>query len=159
MRRRAGTPGEQLGRHATRPPFPQRYAHSSQALKNSGGRSCPGCGRRRARAEADPGWAAARVPWAACLQKAGLEPHTDGWRSKQAQDMIMSENDVPTQGTQELSRIAYIEAKCNVESGLTQNLGNLEAGYQQPLIDANQAALNKVKEQAQQRLATAKAYI
>jgi len=113
----------------------------------------------RSRAEADPGWAAARVPWAACLQKAGLEPHTDGWRSKQAQDMIMSENDVPTQGTQELSRIAYIEAKCNVESGLTQNLGNLEAGYQQPLIDANQAALNKVKEQAQQRLATAKAYI
>src|SRR6218665_273788 len=112
----------------------------------------------RARAEADPGWAAARVPWAACLQKAGLEPHTDGWRSKQAQDMIMSENenDAPTQ---ELSRIAYIEAKCNVESGLTQNLGNLEAGYQQPLIDANQAALNKVKEQAQQRLATAKAYI
>src|SRR6218665_757151 len=50
MRRRAGMPGEQLGRRATEPPFPQRYAHSSQALKNSGGRSCPGCGRRRARA-------------------------------------------------------------------------------------------------------------
>ncbi|MDQ1546342.1 MAG: hypothetical protein QOH69_1246 [Actinomycetota bacterium] len=113
-------------------------------------------------ASVDPGWQRARAKWWTCLRAAGLDPQTgaDDWSSKQAQQLL---TDVDSTGhlsdPENAIRVAFKEATCNDQTGLSQTLGNLEAAYQQPLIDQNQAALNKVKALKQQRLQTATEYI
>ncbi|MEJ1229384.1 MAG: hypothetical protein WDM88_00255 [Galbitalea sp.] len=113
-------------------------------------------------ASADPLWQKAREKWWTCLRAAGLDPQTgaDDWSSKQAQQLL---GDVDSSGhVRDLEneiRVAYTEARCNDQTGLSQTLGNLEAAYQQPLIDQNQAALNVVKALKQKRLRTATEYI
>lgn len=113
-------------------------------------------------ASSDPAWQSARELWWGCLRKAGLDPRTGAgeWNTRQAYDLLMT---VGGQGqpanSEELIRVAYAEAKCNDETGMAQTLGNLEAAYQPPLIDRNQAALNSEKQRKQDRLATARKYV
>lgn len=102
-------------------------------------------------ASADPGWQAARERWWSCLRKEGLEPKTGAtdWGTK-----ISSGAD-----SEEGFRAALVQAKCNNETRLTQTLADLEASYQQPMIEKNQAALNEWKQDKQTRLEAARDYI
>jgi len=102
-------------------------------------------------ASADPAWQAARELWWACLRDEGLEPLTGAseWGAAPSAD---PESEFAL-------RAALIEVRCNNEIQLTQILGDLEASYQQPLIDKNQAALNEWKQDKQDRLDAARDYI
>ena len=87
-----------------------------------------------------------RKRWWKCLEENGLEAEKNGesWISKQGRAILESSMD--SQISEDAIRVAVIEATCNVQSELTQTLANLEANYQTPLIEKNQAALNKEKE-------------
>lgn len=108
-------------------------------------------------AEGDERWQQARRPWEKCLIAAGLAPEEGrGYNSKQSRALL---DTGAAENTEEGIRLASIEARCNTETRMTQKLADLEAAYQQPLIDANQAALNKVKERKQELLSAARDYI
>lgn len=111
-------------------------------------------------ASADPAWQAARESWWQCLRDAGLEPRTGSsdWSSRQADDLVAAVDGADGDKEEEI-RVAYTEAHCNNETGLTQTLGDLEASYQAPLIAANQAALNDLKTENQERLTAVRDYI
>ncbi|ROS28602.1 hypothetical protein EDF22_0327 [Rathayibacter sp. PhB127] len=109
------------------------------------------------KARKDERWQRAREPWEQCLTEAGLTPESgEHYGSKQSNALPETDG---RGGIEEGIRLASIEARCNTESRLTQTLADLEAAYQQPLIDANQAALNEEKERKQQLLEAARAYI
>ncbi|ROS28601.1 hypothetical protein EDF22_0326 [Rathayibacter sp. PhB127] len=109
------------------------------------------------RAQKDERWQRAREPWEQCLKEAGLTPESgEHYMSKQSNALPESYGG---SSSEEGIRLASIEARCNTESRLTQTLADLEAAYQQPLIDANQAALNEEKERKQQLLVAAREYI
>lgn len=112
-------------------------------------------------ASADPAWQAARESWWQCLRDAGLDPRTGSgeWSSRQANDLAAASADGVSGDKEEEIRVAYLEARCNNETGLAQTLGDLEASYQAPLIAANQAALNDLKTKNQERLAAIRDYI
>ncbi len=111
-------------------------------------------------ASADPKWQVAREAWWVCLKDAGLEPLTgpNDWGT-----VGVEPDSIGTDGkavwSEESIQQAFLEARCNNETGLTQKLGNLEASYQAALIVKNQAALNEWKELKQSRLQAASAYI
>lgn len=111
-------------------------------------------------ASADPAWQDARESWWQCLRDAGLEPRTGAneWSSRQGNDLAAATDSASTNKEEEI-RVAYTEARCNNETGLTQTLGDLEASYQAPLVAANQAALNDLKTKNQERLAALRDYI
>ena len=56
-------------------------------------------------------------------------------------------------------RLATIEAECNQKVGMAQRLGDIEASYQGPLIEKNQAKLNQLKEDKEKRVAKAREII
>ena len=56
-------------------------------------------------------------------------------------------------------RLATIEAECNQKVGMAQRLGDIEASYQGPLIEKNQAKLNQLKEEKEKRVAKAREII
>lgn len=111
-------------------------------------------------ASADAAWQAAREKWWDCLRAAGLEPLTGAtdWGTTQDVPASVSPEGKP-QWTEETIRAAFAQAQCNNQTGLAQTIGDLEASYQAPLIDKNQAALNEWKEDKQQRLSAAADYI
>src|SRR6218665_222050 len=108
-------------------------------------------------ARKDGQWREARELWGKCLAEAGLTAEEgENYASKQSSALV----DAGKAGnTEEGIRLASIEARCNTKTRLTQRLADLEAAYQQPLIDANQAALNKEKERKQEFLLAARDYI
>jgi hypothetical protein len=111
----------------------------------------------RTKARKDERWDRAREPWEQCLKDAGLTPQTgEDYLTEQSYALLGNEG---AGSSEEGIRLASIEARCNTESRLTQTLADLEAAYQQPLIDANQAALNREKARKQQLLEVAREYI
>lgn len=114
-------------------------------------------------ASKDPAWADAREEWWACLRSRGLEPRTgeQDWSSKQALDLAIrsSSNDSASTTNEEGIRIATLEADCNAETRMAQRLGDIQAGYQLPLIAKNQAALNEAKVASARIVAAAKQFI
>ncbi|MFK0074778.1 hypothetical protein [Arthrobacter woluwensis] len=110
-----------------------------------------------------PEWRKAREDWRACLRKQGLTPRTEdrAWSSQQANDLLgrIDANHPSASDKEEEIRIATTEAQCNQDTRLTQRLGDLEAGYQAPLIAKNQAALNEEKTRNQGYVAAAKKYL
>ena len=113
-------------------------------------------------ASADPLWQKAREKWWSCLRAAGLDPQTGAneWSSRQAQQILTNvDSSGHVRDPENEIRVAFEEAQCNDQTQLSQTLGNLEAAYQQPLIDQNQAALNVAKALKQKRLRTAAEYI
>lgn len=115
-------------------------------------------------AEKDPQWKAHRDEWWQCLKNAGLvaPPEEDAWSSQQARDLTRGmadpENPSPAEKEEEI-RIAVKEATCNEETALTQKLGDIEAGYQVPLIKAKQAVLNEQKSKNLEYVAKAEKYL
>lgn len=110
-----------------------------------------------ASAQGDSRWREARVPWVDCLAEVGLAAE-DGERyiSKQSRALLESGD---AENGEEAIRLATLEARCNNETRLTQTLADIEASYQQPLIDANEAALSAEKDRKQQLLEAARNYV
>lgn len=111
-------------------------------------------------ASADPKWQKAREKWWNCLRKAGLDPQTGAADWGTEQDVPTSVgSDGQVEWGEEAIQVAFTQAECNNSTGLTQALADLEASYQVPLIEKNQSALNRWKEDKQTRLAAATDYI
>lgn len=108
-----------------------------------------------------PIWQAAREKWRVCLRSAGYTPLTGStsWGAQEEETLPRDPQTGRYVDKQAEIKIAYAEANCNVQTGLTQTLANLEASYQQPLVDKNQAALNKVLDSKEARLKQVQDYI
>ena len=80
-----------------------------------------------------------RSDWWDCQREKGLTPRTgDGeWTSKETANLNADDPKV----LEEVIRLATIEAQCSEKVRLAQRLGDLEASYQGPLIEKNQALL------------------
>lgn len=109
------------------------------------------------RAQGDPEWKKARSDWWDCQRQEGLTPRTgDGeWTSKETANLNADDPKV----LEEVIRLATIEAQCSEKVRLAQRLGDLEASYQGPLIEKNQAKLNQLKEEKEKRVARAREII
>lgn len=107
-------------------------------------------------AQEDEAWQKAKETWGACLKTKGLAPSPgeNDWVSVESKSFLDQED----LQSDEVVRLAVIEAKCNDETRLTQKLADLVAQYQLPLIRQNQAAINEFKELKQSRLAAAREY-
>ena len=109
------------------------------------------------RAQADPEWKKARSDWWDCQRQEGLTPRTgDGeWTSKETASLNADDPKV----LEEVIRLATIEAQCSEKVRLAQRLGDLEASYQGPLIEKNQALLNDLKAYRDAKIAKAREII
>ncbi len=114
-------------------------------------------------ARADPAWTAAMKRYWACLESHGLKPnrHHEIFGSRQDLDLSDRLHAAPADPAllEELTRVAVIEATCNRDTQLAQTLGDLEAGYQAPLIRRNEAALVAERETSRRVVDEARAYI
>lgn len=109
------------------------------------------------RAQGDPEWKKARSDWWDCQREKGLTPRTgDGeWTSKE----LASLNSDDPKVLEEVIRLAIIEAQCSEKVRLAQRLGDVEASYQGPLIEKNQALLNELKADRDAKIAKAREII
>ena len=109
------------------------------------------------RAQGDPEWKKARSDWWDCQREKGLTPRTgDGeWTSKETANLNADDPKV----LEEVIRLATIEAQCSEKVRLAQRLGDLEASYQGPLIEKNQALLNNLKAERDAKIAKAREII
>ena len=109
------------------------------------------------RAQGDPEWKKARSDWWDCQRQEGLTPRTgDGeWTSKELASLNADDPKV----LEEVIRLATIEAQCSEKVRLAQRLGDLEASYQGPLIEKNQALLNDLKAYRDAKVAKAREII
>lgn len=105
-------------------------------------------------------WKNIRSEWWTCLRERGLTPREgeSDWISEEGAHLMTS-----SQGNEEAKpeeiRLATIEAECNQKVGMAQRLGDIEASYQGPLIEKNQAKLNQLKEEKEKRVAKAREII
>lgn len=113
-----------------------------------------------ASAKSNPEWNKVRSEWWSCLESNGLTPRKDdqAWSSQEAFNIGLSSKS-EEEKTQESIRLATIEAECNQKVGMAQRLGDIEASYQGPLIEKNQAKLNQLKEEKEKRVAKAREII
>ena len=105
-------------------------------------------------------WKNIRSEWWTCLRERGLTPREgeSDWMSEESAHLMAS-----SQGNEEAKpeeiRLATIEAECNQKVRLAQRLGDLEASYQGPLIEKNQALLNELKAERDAKIAKAREII
>jgi len=92
-------------------------------------------------------WKNIRSEWWICLRERGLTPREGegDWMSEESAHLMASSQDNEESKPEEI-RLATIEAECNQKVGMAQRLGDLEASYQGPLIEKNQAKLNQLKD-------------
>ena len=111
-------------------------------------------------AKSDPEWNKVRSEWWSCLESNGLTPRKDdqAWGSQETSNIDVSSKS-EEEKTQEVIRLATIEAECNQKVGMAQRLGDIEASYQGPLIEKNQAKLNQLKEEKEKHVARAREII
>ncbi|MCY1718595.1 hypothetical protein OVA26_16785 [Microbacterium sp. SL62] len=101
-------------------------------------------------------WGKIRLEWSACLTENGLTAmnNNNDWISVESQTALEDGETV-----EQIVQLATIEARCNNDLRVTQTAGDIVASFQNPLIKANQAALDKEKSEKTQWLAAAKSYI
>ncbi len=111
-------------------------------------------------AKSNPEWNTVRSEWWSCLESNGLTPRKGDheWTSQEAINNAASSKS-EEEKTQEAVRLATVEAECNQKVGMAQRLGDIEASYQGPLIEKNQAKLNQLKEEKEKRVARAREII
>lgn len=111
-------------------------------------------------AKSNPEWNKVRSEWWSCLESNGLTPRKGDqeWTSLEVLNTHVSSKS-EEEKTQEVIRLATIEAECNQKVGMAQRLGDIEASYQGPLIEKNQAKLNQLKEEKEKRVAKAREII
>ena len=95
------------------------------------------------RAQGDPEWKKARSDWWDCQT------------SKETANLNADDPKV----LEEVIRLATIEAQCSEKVRLAQRLGDIEASYQGPLIEKNQALLNDLKADRDAKIAKAREII
>lgn len=115
------------------------------------------------KASNNPLWLTYRRAWQHCLTRNDLEPSDDEMDiiSKQGTDITAREDPInpsPEDKESEI-RIAVIEATCNQETSLTQNLADLLSSYEAPLVRKNQTQLNVVKQETADYVKAATAYL
>lgn len=105
-------------------------------------------------------WKNIRSEWWTCLRERGLTPREgeSDWMSEEGAHLMASSQGKEEAKPEEI-RLATIEAECNQKVGMAQRLGDIEASYQGPLIDKNQAKLNQLKEEKEKRVARAREII
>lgn len=98
----------------------------------------------------NPAWTESRKEWWSCLEQAGLTPRTgdSDWGTEQDTNLPQGDSSA---AQEESIRLATIEARCSQDTGMAQELADLEASYQAPLVRKNQSALNEIKDDLQQR--------
>ena len=113
-----------------------------------------------ASAKSDPEWNKVRSEWWSCIESNGLTTRKDdqAWGSQETSNIDVSSKS-EEEKTQEVIRLATIEAECNQKVGMAQRLGDIEASYQGPLIEKNQAKLNQLKEEKEKHVARAREII
>ena len=113
-----------------------------------------------ASAKSNPEWNKVRSEWWSCLESSGLTPRKGDqeWGSQETFNIDLSSKS-EEEKTQETIRLATIEAECNQKVGMAQRLGDIEASYQGPLIEKNQAKLNQLKEEKEKHVARAREII
>lgn len=105
-------------------------------------------------------WKNIRSEWWTCLRERGLTPREgeSDWTSEEGVHLMTSSQGKEEAKPEEI-RLATIEAECNQKVGMAQRLGDIEASYQGPLIEKNQAKLNQLKEEKEKRVAKAREII
>lgn len=105
-------------------------------------------------------WKNIRSEWWTCLRERGLTPREgeSDWMSEESAHLMTSSHGNEEAKPEEI-RLATIEAECNQKVGMAQRLGDIEASYQGPLIEKNQAKLNQLKEEKEKRVAKAREII
>lgn len=105
-------------------------------------------------------WKNIRSEWWTCLRERGLTPREgeSDWMSEESAHLMASSQGKEEAKPEEI-RLATIEAECNQKVGMAQRLGDIEASYQGPLIEKNQAKLNQLKEEKEKRVAKAREII
>ena len=105
-------------------------------------------------------WKNIRSEWWTCLRERGLTPREGerDWTSEESAHLMTSSQGKEEAKPEEI-RLATIEAECNQKVGMAQRLGDIEASYQGPLIEKNQAKLNQLKEEKEKRVAKAREII
>ena len=105
-------------------------------------------------------WKNIRSEWWTCLRERGLTPREgeSDWLSEESAHLMTSSQGKEEAKPEEI-RLATIEAECNQKVGMAQRLGDIEASYQGPLIEKNQAKLNQLKEEKEKRVAKAREII
>ncbi|OFL20525.1 hypothetical protein HMPREF2779_06640 [Rothia sp. HMSC069C03] len=78
--------------------------------------------------------------------------------SEESAHLMASSQDNEESKPEEI-RLATIEAECNQKVGMAQRLGDIEASYQGPLIEKNQALLNDLKAYRDAKIAKAREII
>ena len=99
--------------------------------------------------------------WKQCVSNRGLTPIKAG---AVAEESPLAEEDSKSGGTnapasEEEIRIATIQAECNREVGMTQQLYDLEAQYQMPLIRKHQSQLEQERQADRDRDEKFKQYV
>ncbi|WP_233992307.1 hypothetical protein [Rothia sp. HMSC069C03] len=105
-------------------------------------------------------WKNIRSEWWICLRERGLTPREGegDWMSEESAHLMASSQDNEESKPEEI-RLATIEAECNQKVGMAQRLGDIEASYQGPLIEKNQALLNDLKAYRDAKIAKAREII
>lgn len=105
-------------------------------------------------------WKNIRSEWWTCLRERGLTPREgeSDWISEESAHLMASSQGKEEAKPEEI-RLATIEAECNQKVGMAQRLGDIEASYQGPLIEKNQAKLNQLKEEKEKHVAKAREII
>lgn len=93
-------------------------------------------------AEKDEKWGEYKDQWYRCIESKGLTRSGDNWASAEGGE-LQGKDRSDSQAAAEIVRVSLIESHCSQETGAVQNLANLVASYQTPLIEKNQAELNQ----------------
>lgn len=106
----------------------------------------------------DGKWFEYKDQWYQCIESRGLTRSGDDWMSAEVAELQGKERS-DSAAAEEIVRVSLIESGCSQETGAVQNLADLEASYQVPLIEKNQAELNEQKEKIQERLQKMEEYL
>lgn len=109
-------------------------------------------------AKKDGQWKNIKEDWYKCIEDKGLTRSGDDWASAEVMDLQgKGRNDA--QAAAEMVRVSLIESRCSQDTGAVQKLADIEASYQTPLIEKNQAQLNEQKQTIDTKIQAAEAYL
>ena len=99
--------------------------------------------------------------WKQCVSDRGLTPRSAGSVAEETPmfDQMMKNGGTNAPASEEEIRIATIQAECNQQVGMSQQLYDLEAQYQMPLIRKYQSQLEQERKAARERDEKFKQYV
>ena len=99
--------------------------------------------------------------WKQCVSNRGLTPNKAGYVAEESplNEQLSKNGGYNEPASEEEIRIATIQAECNREVGMTQQLYDLEAQYQMPLIRKYQSQLEQDRQADRERDEKFKQYV